>query len=167
MSEQSGTRQDRTAAAREIVITSATSRERDWCAELMAQSEPWITLGRTIEVCRPVCHHPEYQLFVAHFEDQPCGFILIHPRGVAGSPYITSIAVSDLSRGLGIGTRLLAFAEEHFRPQARHLFLCVSSFNSRARALYERLGYEYIGELKDYVIIGASEMLMHKWLGRP
>ena len=151
----------------EILITPATLLERDWCAELMARSEPWITLGRTIEVCRPVCHHPEYQLFVAHFKEQPCGFILIHPRGVAGSPYIASIAVSDVFRGMGIGTRLLEYAEGHFLPQARHLFLCVSSFNSRPRALYERLGYETIGELKDYVVNGASEMLMHKRLGRP
>lgn len=43
-------------------------------------------------------------------------------------------------------------------------FLCVSSFNPRARALYERLGYELIGELKDFVIDGASELLMRKRL---
>jgi len=41
----------------------------------------------------------------------------------------------------------------------------VSSFNPRARALYERLGYEMIGELKDYLIEGASELLMRKTIG--
>jgi ribosomal protein S18 acetylase RimI-like enzyme len=42
----------------------------------------------------------------------------------------------------------------------------VSSFNVRARRLYERRGYEAVAELEDYVIDGASEILMHKWLRR-
>jgi RimJ/RimL family protein N-acetyltransferase len=42
-----------------------------------------------------------------------------------------------------------------YRPQAKNLFLCVSSFNHRARALYERLGYAALAELEDYVIPGA------------
>ncbi len=147
-----------------IVIKLATMEEREWCASLMAGSDPWRTLGRTIELCRPVCHDPEYQLYVAHLEDKPCGFILLHHRGVASSPYVASIATDESFRGKGIGSRLLTFAEDLFRPNARHIFLCVSSFNDRARKLYERVGYEVVGELKDYVIDGASEILMHKWL---
>jgi ribosomal protein S18 acetylase RimI-like enzyme len=58
----------------------------------------------------------------------------------------------------------LEFAEELFRGGAKHIFLCVSSFNSRARSLYERCGYKVVGEFKDYVIEGASEILMHKRL---
>jgi RimJ/RimL family protein N-acetyltransferase len=45
------------------------------------------------------------------------------------------------------------------------VFLCVSSFNERARALYEQLGYETVGELRDYVVRGQSEWLMRKTLG--
>jgi ribosomal protein S18 acetylase RimI-like enzyme len=41
----------------------------------------------------------------------------------------------------------------------------VSSFNPRARELYERLGYEFIGELKDYLVRGHSELLMRKTIG--
>jgi RimJ/RimL family protein N-acetyltransferase len=36
------------------------------------------------------------------------------------------------------------------------MFLCVSSFNPRARALYERSGYRFVGELPDYVVDGHS-----------
>jgi len=150
-----------------IAITAATETERDWCAELMAGSEPWITLGRGLEQCRALCHHSEYSLLVAHAPDLPCGFVLLHPRGVAGSPYIASIAVVEEFRGRGIGTRLLAHAEAHFAASASHIFLCVSSFNPGARRLYERLGYVEVGELKDYVIPGAAEILMHKRLARP
>jgi ribosomal protein S18 acetylase RimI-like enzyme len=83
---------------------------------------------------------------------------------VAGSPYIASIATASECRGKGVGSRLLQFAEDLFRPESNHIFLCVSSFNPRARRLYERCGYEVVGEFQDYVIRGASELLMHKRL---
>jgi ribosomal-protein-alanine N-acetyltransferase len=88
----------------------------------------------------------------------------LHKRGVASSPYVKSIVVSDKYRGFGIGKALMEFAENLFRNEAKHIFLCVSSFNQRARAFYERLGYEAVGELKDYIIDGESEILMHKRL---
>jgi ribosomal-protein-alanine N-acetyltransferase len=149
-----------------IAISPATDAEREWCAELMAGSDPWITLGRGLEQCRTACRHPEYLLLVAHAGQAPCGFILLHPRGVAGSPYIAAIAVAERWRGRGVGALLLAHAEAHF-ASARHIFLCVSSFNERARRLYERHGYAPVGELKDYIVEGASETLMHKRLARP
>lgn len=91
---------------------------------------------------------------------------MVHPRGLAGSPYIASVADAETRQGVGLGTRLLDFAESRFRTDARHIFLCVSSFNARARRLYERHGYEAVGELTDYIIDGASEIVMHKWLRR-
>jgi ribosomal protein S18 acetylase RimI-like enzyme len=133
----------------------------------MAGSDPWITLGRGLDACRSRCNDPEYQLFIAHQNDQPCGFVLIHPRGVAGSPYVASIAVAEEFRSQGHGTRIMDFAEKLFAGESRYIFLCVSSFNSRARALYERRGYTVVGELPDYVIDGASEILMCKRLRQP
>lgn len=164
MNDNFGTKLSASGWVDSVVINPATKEEREWCADLMAGSDPWKTLGRTIEVCRPICHDPEYLLYVAHMDDKPCGFVLLHHRGVAGSPYIASIATHESFRGKGVGSRLLDFAEDLFRSEARHIFLCVSSFNDRAKKLYERRGYEVVGELKDYVINGASEILMHKWL---
>ena len=69
------------------------------------------------------------------------------------------------ARGQGLGTRLVEFAEKRIFRDTPNVFLCVSSFNPRARALYERLGYERIGELKNYLIDGASELLMRKTIG--
>ncbi len=145
-------------------INAATDAERDWCARLMSASEPWITLGRNLDQCRVFCQNREYLLYVAHTNGEPCGFMMMHRRGLASSPYITVLAVAPEFRSRGIGGRLLEFAEELFRSEARHLFLCVSSFNLRARSFYERHGYTAVGELKDYIIEGASEVLMHKRL---
>jgi ribosomal protein S18 acetylase RimI-like enzyme len=146
-----------------IEIGEATEEERIWSARLMAESEPWITLGRGFESCRALALDPAYLTLVARRGGAPLGFVRIHPRGVAGSPYIASIAVAPEARGEGVGTALLDEVERLY-PKARYIFLCVSSFNPRARALYERHGYTLIGELPDYVIDGASELLMAKRL---
>ena len=147
-----------------IGIGEATAGERLWCAELMAGSEPWITLGRGPDVCRAACVDPAYLVLVARRAGAPCGFIRLHPRGVAGSPYIASVAVAERERSLGVGAVLLEAAEARFAGTARYLFLCVSSFNTRARAFYQRQGYRVMGELPDYVIDGADEILMGKRL---
>jgi [ribosomal protein S18]-alanine N-acetyltransferase len=149
---------------KDIDIKLATDQEKNMAGRLMATSEPWITLGRDELMCRNICHDPEFFLYMAHCNNIPAGIILFDPRGVAGSPYIKSIAVYPEFRRQGIGTKLLSFAENLFRDKSRHLFICVSSFNHRARELYEKSGYQVIGELKDYIIEGASEILMHKGL---
>jgi [ribosomal protein S18]-alanine N-acetyltransferase len=144
----------------------ASSNEVSWAAMLMSSSEPWVTLRRTEQKSLSILSDPIYRLFVSHdAEGTATGFILLHPEGVAGAPYVRSIAVDPRFRGLGIGTQLLTGAEEYFRPTAKHIFLCVSSFNPRARALYERLGYRGVVELADFAIAGFSELLMHKRIG--
>jgi hypothetical protein len=65
-------------------------------------------------------------------------------------------------RGRGLGTALIAFAERRILREVPNVFLCVSSFNTRARTLYLRLGYEVVGELRDYIVRGHSEWLLRK-----
>ncbi|HEY3381713.1 MAG TPA: N-acetyltransferase [Vicinamibacterales bacterium] len=156
-------------------MTAATDADREWCARLMAASDPWVTLRRGLEQCRAVCHRSDVDVIVArdvHGRDaratqspgEPCGFAVVHPRGLAGSPYLASIAVAPAWRSRGVGAALLEFCERRVSPPARHFFLCVSSFNPRARGFYERQGYHQVGEFPDYIIDGASEILMHKRL---
>ena len=45
------------------------------------------------------------------------------------------------------------------------MFLCVSSFNPAARRLYERLGYQLVGTLTDYLVPGHDEYLFRKTTG--
>lgn len=149
---------------KKIDIHSANEQEKDLAAILLAASEPWITLRITEDQCRKNCHDPEFLLYMAYKNDKPAGIIILDPRGVAGSPYIKSIAVYPEFRGQGIGTMLLSFAEDLFKDNARHIFICVSSFNRRARDLYEKFGFQAVGEFKDYIIEAASEILMHKKL---
>ena len=145
-----------------LQILPATSEERDWSAELFSTSEPWKTLCITYESLSATCHDPEYFVYIAHIEAKPCGVIILDPRGLAGAPYIKSVGVAESYRDRGIGAALVSFAEELFKQKSRHLFLCVSSFNGKARTFYERLGYGVIGKLEDHIIEGESEILMYK-----
>ena len=44
-------------------------------------------------------------------------------------------------------------------------FNCVSSFNAGARRLYERLGFEPAGELRELIVPGCDELLLRKTRG--
>jgi len=146
-----------------IHIVAAAPDDYEWCARMMASTEPWITLGRNLAECHQALVRSGSEVFVARDKERPGGFILLASYGLAGSPYIASIAVAPEVRGQGFGSRLLRFAEEHFAGR-EHLFLLVSSFNRRAQNLYRRHGYEFVGELKDYVVVGHSELILHKRL---
>jgi len=67
-------------------IAPATSEELDWAADLMARSEPWITLHVAAEQSRLACRNPEHLVYVAHVQGAPCGAMVLHPHGAAGSP---------------------------------------------------------------------------------
>jgi len=145
-----------------IHIGPATESEREWCARLMASSQPWTTLRRDLEGCRAVLHRPGGELFIARDEKgQAQGFILLAPYGFAGSPYISAIAVVPEAQGRRVGSQLMAFAEQRFADRG-HLFLLVSSFNLRAQHFYRQCGYQFVGELTNYIVAGHSELIFHK-----
>jgi ribosomal protein S18 acetylase RimI-like enzyme len=135
------------------------------CAEIMASSEPWITLGRTLERSLEIASdHDSQEIYVAVGEGTVIGFVILVMHG-AFIGYIRTIAVHESWRSRGLGRCLVAFAEERIFRESPNVFLCVSSFNPRARALYERLGYEPVGELHDYIVRGHSEWLLRKTHG--
>jgi [ribosomal protein S18]-alanine N-acetyltransferase len=141
----------------------ANDEEAVRCAAMMAASEPWITLGRDVRASMDILRNPDREIYVAE-DGGIAGFIILNMRG-AFIGYIQTICVAPERRSGKVGSRLVAFAEERIFRETSNVFLCVSSFNPRARALYERLGYELVGELKDYLIEGASELLMRKTRG--
>ena len=145
-------------------IGPASIHERAWAASLMASSEPWRTLGRDLAACTAsLADGPGSELLIARSAGAAVGFLFVRLRGLAGSPYLASIAVVPEARGRRIGEHLIAHLERAVTP-ARHLFLCVSSFNTEAQRFYARLGFKQVGELPDYLIDGASELLLCKRL---
>lgn len=137
--------------------------EAEECARIMATTEPWITLKRDYEASLKTVTDPSREVFVVAEGDRVRGFIILLMEGVFVG-YIQSLAVAEEARGQGVGSGLMAFAEEYIFSQTPNMFICVSSFNPRARVLYERLGFELIGELKDWIVDGHGEYLLRKSL---
>jgi len=147
-----------------IIRALASKEDAHLCAALMSTSEPWLTIGRNYEESRKLIEDPSREVFLAFDGDEFRGFIVLLMHG-AFVGYIQIVAVTSEARGGGVGTELIRFAEERIFSRFPNVFLCVSSFNPRARALYERLGYEMIGELRDFLIKGQSEFLLRKTIG--
>lgn len=134
------------------------------CARMMAASEPWITLRRDAGAALAILTDPGRESYGAFVEGGLVGFIILVMHG-AFVGYIQSVCVAPGRRGLGLGRRLMAFAEERIFRETPNVFLNVASFNPEAQRLYERLGYEVVGELRDYIVPGHSEILMRKTTG--
>ncbi|MFC1726824.1 GNAT family N-acetyltransferase [candidate division KSB1 bacterium] len=131
------------------------------CANIMASSEPWITLRRGYEESAETLSDPSKEVYVAETNSVVTGFIIIVMKG-AFTSYIQTVGVAPDWRNKGIGTKLVNFAEERIFRDSPNVFMCVSSFNKNAMRLYKRMGYEVVGELKNYIVSGFSEILLRK-----
>jgi ribosomal protein S18 acetylase RimI-like enzyme len=150
----------------QIRIRPLGGEEEAWaCADLMAATDPWITLGRTRDETHQVVTNPIAQTHVAEINDEIVGLLVIATKVPLLGGYVMTLAVHSDHRNRGIGRKLLAFAEDLIFRTSPNVFLCVSSFNTDAQRFYERLGYTRIGELTDFIIAGAGEILMRKTLG--
>jgi ribosomal protein S18 acetylase RimI-like enzyme len=147
-----------------LVRRLETAAEAEACARMMAGSEPWITLGRDFAASLARVRDPGRETYVALCGGELAGFLILSMQG-AFTGYVQTIAVAAAGRGRGLGARLMAFAERRIFAETPNVFLCVSSFNPRARAFYERLGYAHVGELTDYIVKGHAELLMRKTAG--
>ncbi len=147
------------------IVPLRDAEDEESCARIMASSEPWITLGRdhakSLAIVRAT---PQDAFVVLDDAGAVAGFVLILMNG-AFTGYIRSIGVRADLRSRGVGEALMTFAESHIFRRSPNVFLCVSDFNARARAFYERLGYIVVGELPDYVAAGHSEWIMRKSRG--
>jgi ribosomal protein S18 acetylase RimI-like enzyme len=148
-------------------ITIALTNDEDdlaWCAALTAINEPWITLKRSVADSLALLKGPVAEVYILKEENERIGFVLIKQKGSLVG-YIQTIAIAEAWRGCGIGEAALRYIEKLIFCSFSNVFLCVSSFNYRAQQLYQRLGYETIGVLKDYAVAGHDEILLRKTEG--
>jgi len=137
------------------------TQEAERCAHVMSNSEPWVTLRRSYRDSYKMLTDPLREIYLAVIRDQIAGFMILNMKG-AFVGYIQTICIFPEWRNTGIGTRLIDFAEKRIFRDSPNVFMCVSSFNQNAQRLYVRLGYQVIGELKNYIIPGHSEILLRK-----
>lgn len=140
------------------------AKEAEICAAFMATSEPWLTLNFGAEQIFQRLMSPQRETYVAEQESRIVGALVLHLDGLMKG-YIQLIAIHPAARNQGIGQQLMQFAEDRIFRQSPNVFLCVSSFNHRAQKFYERLAYQRVGELQDFLVVGHSEIIMRKTRG--
>ena len=135
------------------------------CAKLMSRNDPWVTLGRTYERCLATIKNPLAETYVVKSADGVViGFAIIQLKGALVG-YIQTLCVDANFRGQNIGSQLITFLENRIHEVSPNVFMCVSDFNVAAQRLYEKLGFEVIGEIKNYIEAGRSEILLRKTIG--
>jgi ribosomal protein S18 acetylase RimI-like enzyme len=135
------------------------------CRRLVLASEPWITLGYGDSEAEALARSSAADnLIVARAGDRVVGFALSTP-GILLGEYLKLLAVEADRRAAGIGRRLMEELERRAFARWPNVYLCVSDFNTGARAFYHRLGYEEVGALRDLLLPGKAEILMRKTSG--
>ena len=134
------------------------------CAKMMSLTDPWITLGMNYDQCFNAFKGKCKEIYIVRYDNDIAGFVILQVCGTF-SGYIQTICIGQDYRGKGIGTKLIEFCEERILKFSPNIFICVSSFNKEAAKLYYRLGFKQVGELKDFVKEGFSELLLRKTVG--
>jgi RimJ/RimL family protein N-acetyltransferase len=142
-------------------VVDRTDEDIEVCAQMMATTQPWITLRRTAEVLRPIVADSDKELRVVRDRRGIAGFVILDLRGLLNG-YVQTLCVREDRRGSGLGAALLTAAELRILDQSANVFICVSSFNPRAQKFYAKMGYEKIGVLRDLVVTGHDEWLLRK-----
>ena len=130
----------------------------------MAQSEPWLTLATGYERSLALLANASRERYLAHVSGKPAGFLVISMQG-AFVGYVQLLGVAAQFRGQGVGKLLIEYAEKRIFRETPNVFICVSDFNASARRFYQKMGYQSVGELSDFIIAGHSEILLRKTTG--
>jgi ribosomal protein S18 acetylase RimI-like enzyme len=141
-----------------------TAEQRQRCAALMAGSEPWRTLGRGYDASLAVVSDPTREVYWVEQAGEWAGFLVLYMDGPFRG-YLQTVCLRDECRGRGVGSAVIAWAEERIFRESPNVFMCVSDFTTGARRLYERLGYEAVGLLRDFLVPGHGEVLLRKSRG--
>jgi [ribosomal protein S18]-alanine N-acetyltransferase len=142
----------------------ADLKEAEACARVMSSSEPWITLRRGYEESLAILQKADREVYVAHRDGLFVGFLILNMAGPFAG-YVQTLCIVPGMRSQGLGKEMMRFAEARILRESPNVFLCCSSFNRKALRFYESIGYEVIGELKDYLIRGHGEVLLRKTVG--
>ena len=146
-------------------IERTTNQEDfDYCALMMAKSDPWITLEMDFDLCIQAFSGASKEVYIIRNDEVIAGFVILQIDG-SFKGYIQTICVSEDFRGKGLGKKLLKFCEERILKISPNIFICVSSFNTGALQLYTDFGFKIVGELNDFVKEGFTELLLRKSIG--
>ena len=141
-----------------------STADAEWAAKVMSASEPWVTLDTGYERSLGLLGNASRERYLAQVEGERAGFLMISMQG-AFVGYVQLLGVAAKFRGQGVGKALNEHAEQRIFRETPNVFICVSDFNQDAQRFYAKMGYQRVGELRDFIIAGHSEILLRKTIG--
>jgi ribosomal protein S18 acetylase RimI-like enzyme len=150
----------------EPVIRDMKPSDHDAVVRLLAESDPWKTLGySSADWNRIFCPLPQGRdAYVVEMKGKVAGIAIVREKFLLGD-YLELLGIALWARGKGLGGTLLKHIEPIVFGRTKNLFACVSDFNEQARAFYKKHGYQEIGPMPNFLIPGSAEMLLRKTAG--
>jgi ribosomal protein S18 acetylase RimI-like enzyme len=139
-------------------------RHFDICAGMMAAQDPWQALGMDWENCRTAFEGSFREVHILTLDSAILAFVIIQPYGTFRG-YIQTLCVHPDFQRKGLGKILLGYCETEIGRYSPNIFICVTEFNTGAHELYRKSGFEPVGELKNFLRSGVSEILLRKTRG--
>ena len=129
----------------------------------LAAIEPWSVIAWPASRLTAflTADDPALRRFAVMVGQTPAGVIAVRRPWLFGS-YLQLLAVLPPHQGMGLGAKLLEWFETQAAPTDRWLWLCCSTFNTRAAGFYQAHGYETAATLSDLLMDGMNEFLMRK-----
>ncbi|TBW38724.1 GNAT family N-acetyltransferase [Siculibacillus lacustris] len=140
----------------------------DAIAAVLATLDPWARAGLPVEAMRRRLTRPmaaTYR-FALRLDGRPVGCVSLRHPFMRG-PYVETIAVFPEAQRRGVARRVVEWMGREVAGEASNLWLCVTEWNTPARAAYRALGFVEIGPAPDLAVLGQTEIFMRKPLGPP
>lgn len=134
----------------------------------MAAIDPWARLGRPASAMaeRITAPDPGAHRFAVERDGTILGYVSIRHPFLRG-PYLEQIAIFPEAQRQGLGRRVIDWMARAVEGRDGNLWLCVTEWNTAARAAYVALGFVEVGPLPDFVAPGQSEIFMRRVLPLP
>jgi GNAT superfamily N-acetyltransferase len=129
---------------------------------------PWSTAGYEAEglFAYLTADDPASHRFQIMLDGALAGVVGVRSPWLRG-PYLQFLALLPPAQGRGVGRGVLEWLEAQASlEQERQLWVCVSTFNRRAEALYLRFGFKPVAVLDALASEKSDELLMRKTLFR-
>ncbi len=160
---------------RELRLAPLTRRDARELAAVFAGIDPWKRVlkqrsGRTdksvswpadrlekyLGECRPGAPR-----FLIECDGERAGAVGIEAPWLHGA-YLRFLGLVPDFQNTGIGVAVMTWFEREASGSTGNLWVCVSAFNHRAAAFYERQGYVQVAVFDDLIVEGEDEILLRK-----
>ena len=151
-----------------ITIQPLQAEDLPACVQVLTQNELWKQYSITQERAEHMLNQALQEgasILVAKIDGQTTGFAWYSLHGAFHrSAYLRLIGVLPAWQGHHVGEALLKAAEDASAEHVQDMFLLVTHTNLSAQRFYQRMGYQQVGAIPDYVVKGITELIYQKRL---